>query len=130
MPNIYNPFTMLENENPGPNDRWVDVEVASFEKLNAIADGTHGPMAFVWPDEGSFNRAGEWGFNDKHPQFQPLMIDKTSASMLIAVYERLSKPENAEKLRRMVVKDRGSFGAVFEIAARAVKISFGTVSVS
>lgn len=124
-PRVYSPFTILEDEKPRPQDYWVDVEQARFEKLRAISDGERSAMAFVWPDEGSFFEDGmTWAFNDDHAEFQPLLVDRIAAQMITAVHEALSSDENKAKLRRLVENDRGGFGAVFEIAEKTVTISF------
>ena len=94
--------------------------VATFDKLKEAADGN--AQAFVWPDEGRFTRHGNWTFNDDHKDFEPLLVDRTSASMMVTLHDALSA-ENQEKFRTWVGLGRGQFAALWEFTIKHVKIT-------
>jgi hypothetical protein len=104
------------------------VVVASFDLLRAIARDKTG-MAFVWPDEGSFEEVAcpdeqtvaVWRFNQQHEGFEPLWIDPTTASLLLRLHDALSRVEVQERLRERVGRDRGTFGQIVELCWSAAR---------
>ena len=108
-------------------ESWGRVEFATIEGLRKIVK-QHQYKCVVWPDEGVFDDQGNWVFNDKHKKneedpesidFEPLMIDATSAAMILVLYDTLQEQKNKDKLERWVSEHRGLFGRIFEIAAEA-----------
>lgn len=99
---------------------WRGCTMASFEALQEAAAA--GGKAFVWPDEGAF-KGESWVFNDEHKgEFEPLAIDIISASMLMKVHDAMS-PENQDKFRDWVAKDRAHFAWLWEFAQKTVTIT-------
>lgn len=77
---------------------------------------------FVWPEEGEFKNASTWVFNDAHAgNFEPLMVDIVTASMLRGVHDALINPANAEKMIRMIAKSRGHFAKIIQIGWGAMR---------
>lgn len=100
---------------------WLNCTLASFETLKEAASGN--AKVFVWPDEGEF-KGQTWHFNDAHRgKFEPLLIDKISADMMIAAHDAISKPENQQKFEDWIGKGRGHFGAMWELTQKTVKIT-------
>lgn len=88
---------------------------ASLDALRNIVKECQA-MCFVWPKEGEFVESN-FRFNTDHKGYEPLLVDLFSASRMIAVYDAL-KPENKDKMGRMVAASRGQFMKVHEIAMR------------
>lgn len=47
-------------------------------------------------------------------KFKPLLVDMTSANMLLTVYEALKEQEQRDKIERMICASRGSFSRVMD----------------
>lgn len=93
---------------------------ASFEQLEAIvADRT--ARQFVWPDEGSFDQAGRFEFNDQLDGFQPLLIDAFSADAMTKIHGALNA-KNRATFELSVGRHRGEFAAMFEFAMDQVTV--------
>lgn len=91
---------------------------ASYEEVEKIAK-THAAVCFVWPDEGDF-KGEKWEFNPEHKgDFEPLLIDATTANVLVKVIAAV-KPETAEILKGKISEGRGSFGWFIEKAWKCV----------
>lgn len=121
---VMDPLSIGEHEENDTARSWTNCTLASYEALREIVDkGQY--KAFVWPDEGRFTRTGRWVFNGKHKKFQPLLIDRTSAKVMLAVYDALSEQRNRDKFVDWVRRGRGTFGAMVEFAYKKVSISFG-----
>jgi hypothetical protein len=100
---------------------WINVTLASFPMLQEASSGN--AKAFVWPDEGMF-KGQTWHFNDAHKdEFEPLLIDKISASMMIKLHDALEKPENQAKFQEWIGKGRGHFGKLWEMIQERVTIT-------
>lgn len=96
-----------------------------FASMEAVQDANDGAyQLLVWPDEGSFDDAGNWHFNDAHHDFEPLMLDMTTASAIIAVFKVLNSA-NSEKVTRMVGRSRAHFAKVVEVVWGAVSPADG-----
>jgi hypothetical protein len=100
---------------------WKNVTLASFEALQKVAEGN--ATSFVWGDEGRFKSTGSFEFNGDHKDFQPLLIDKVSAQMMLTLHGALEKPENKAKFETWVGKCRGHFGYLFELTQERVNIT-------
>lgn len=99
---------------------WQNCTLASFEALQTAAAGD--AQMFVWPDEGEF-RGEVWLFNEAHEaEFEPLLIDRTSAAMMMALHDALSET-NAARFREWVGKHRGNFGALWEFTQERVTLN-------
>jgi len=93
---------------------------ASFDKLKQIVE-THTSLSFVWPEEGEFSPNGKWRFNATYQGFQPLMIDPTTAQLLVLSHKALLTDSTREKVERIIARSRGTFGTFVEICWRHVK---------
>ena len=99
---------------------WKDCRFASIDVIRDCANGRFSNL--VWPDEGFFLGTGSFQFNDEHQgEFEPLLMDKITADMFLAVYGALDDERRA-KFVDWIAKDRGHFGAVFEMAQQAITI--------
>ena len=100
--------------------RWRNCILASFTGLQEAASGN--AQAFVWPDEGAF--AGSiWDFNTQHQeQFEPLVVDKINAGMMIALHDALSD-QNQAKFQEWVGQSRGHFAYLWELTQQRVTIT-------
>lgn len=86
---------------------------ASLDTLREIV-ASHNAKAFVWPDEGVFVD-GRWEFNAGHlGRFEPLLIDPTTALLLVKVHEALTEDGNKTKFARWIAHDRGSFATMLQ----------------
>lgn len=101
---------------------WNDVWVANFDLLKKIADGDVGCTLFVWPDEGSFDETdlSKWFFNSEHSKFEPLMIDRFSANVMMTVYNALGDRQRSD-FRKRIEMCRGNFALVYEFSMARVK---------
>lgn len=97
---------------------WPDCTLASFEKLQLAADGD--AQVFTWPDEGQFNRNDNWDFNDAHKDFEPLLIDKISARMMLRLHMSLNET-NQRKFEEWIGKGRGHFAFMWELTEKHVR---------
>jgi hypothetical protein len=113
--------SLHETEEGATGGTWRNCTTASWPALVEAANGD--AKAFVWPDEGRFKRTGSFTFNIAHSGFQPLLIDKITADMILALHNALQKPENQAKLRDWIARGRGQFGAIWEMTQERVKIS-------
>lgn len=91
---------------------------AGIDKLREIKD-TRTAQCFVWPDEGEF-LAGGWEFNDQHQDFDPLWVDPTTASAMLAVRAALREDQHP-KFDERLARDRGSFAVLVEFTWKHVK---------
>lgn len=99
---------------------WNDCAYASIEVIRDCANGKF--RSLVWRDEGIFLSTGSFQFNDHHRgMFEPLLMDKVTADMFLAAHDALDDERRA-KFVDWVAKDRGHFGAVFEMVQQAVSI--------
>jgi hypothetical protein len=103
-----------------PTHLYRNCTRASYEALVDASVGN--AKAFVWPDEGNFNAAGNFRFHADHEGFQPLLIDKVSASMMLTLYRALNEP-NQKRFREFVGAGRGEFAHLFELTQERVKIT-------
>lgn len=103
-----------------PSASFRNCTIASFEMLEEAADGR--AKAFIWPDEGAFTKAGNFRFNADHSDFEPLLIDKLSASMMLTLYRALNET-NQKIFRQWVTAGRGEFAALFEMTQERVTIT-------
>lgn len=113
-------FDLHETKEGLTGGTWTNVTVASWQALNEAASGN--AKAFVWPDEGRFKRTGSFEFNEDHQDFQPLLIDKITASMMLKLHDSLNN-ENQEKFKDWVSKGRGQFAFLWEITLERVTIT-------
>lgn len=98
------------------------IYLANFDKLVENKDRM---FAFVWPDEGQFVNK-KWIFNEEHKnKFEPLLIDIQSTNAMLIVYNALDKQENKDKFKRMISKNRGTFGTIIEFCWS--KVSYKTI---
>ena len=100
---------------------WTNVTLASFDALQKVAEGN--ATSFVWADEGRFKSTGSFEFNEAHNDFQPLLIDRVSAQMMLKIFSALEKPENQTKFKDWISKHRGTFGALWELTQERVTIT-------
>jgi cytochrome c556 len=99
---------------------WRNCTMASFEALAEAANGN--ARVFVWPDEGEF-RGKTWHFNDQHrDEFEPLLIDQVTASMMKTLHDALNETNQA-KFKDWVGKGRGHFAKLWEITEKRVTIT-------
>lgn len=93
---------------------YLDTELASLDGIRQIMkDRQH--KWFVWPDEGAFIE-DVFIFNDKHSgeiEYEPLCIDTMTANVILAVHGAVNS-KNRERLKEMLVKDRGTFAHLLE----------------
>ena len=78
--------------------------VASFAQLEAIVRRRTG-MAFVWPDEGTF---------EADPRDEPTATDPSTANLMLQVHGALTRTELRQRLVERVALDRGAFGQLVE----------------
>ena len=102
--------------------RWPNAVLASFEVLKQSAQ-SHQFKGLVWPDEGEFH--GEaWIFNEAHAgEYEPLVLDIITASMMLALHDALEKPENQAKFKEWIGKSRGHFAKLHELTMEKVQIT-------
>jgi len=92
----------------------MTVQFASFEALQDVCK-YHAATRFVWPDEGEFVNGG-FVFNKDHEgEYESLIIDATTACLLVKVHEHLSE-ENQIKFRKRIAEGRGWFGQMVDFA--------------
>ena len=96
------------------------VVVASFAQLEVIVRRRTG-MAFVWPDEGTFEAdprdaltATVWRFNEQHADFEPLWVDPSTANLMLQVHGALTRADLRQRLVERVARDRRAFGQLAE----------------
>lgn len=77
--------------------------LASMDAIRAAAGGSY--QLLTWP--------GETG--------EPLLLDMTTASGLVLVYDALQRDANRAKFERMVQKSRGNFGRIVQFMWTQVK---------
>lgn len=100
---------------------WRNCTLGSFEALKDAASGN--AKAFVWPDEGEF-RGSTWHFNDAHRgEYEPLLIDKITADMMLKLHDALEKETNQAKFQEWIGKGRGHFGKLWEMTQERVTIT-------
>jgi hypothetical protein len=109
-----------ENDKPRAGTVYTKCTLASWEALVEASEGN--AKAFVWPGEGEFTRTGSFAFNAHHRDFQPLLIDRVSASMMRALHDALNEANQA-RLKTFVAADRGHFGYVWEMTQERVTIT-------
>lgn len=114
------PFDLHETEENRKGGTWNNVVLGSWEAILKAASGD--AQAFVWIDEGRFKRTGSFEFNAQHHDFQPLLVDKISAQMIVALHDVL-KPENQAKIQTWVGKSRGHFAMIWELTQEKVTIT-------
>lgn len=99
---------------------WKDCRFATIDVIRDCANGKF--RSLVWRDEGIFLGTGSFQFNDHHQgMFEPLLMDKITADMFLAVHDALDDERRA-KFIDWIARDRGHFGAVFEMVQQAVVI--------
>lgn len=113
-------FDPFEDNDIAKGGTWRDCTLASMDALRQAANGN--ARAFVWPDEGRFKRTGSFEFNGAHAEFQPLLIDKISADMMLALHDALNEANQA-KFTDWIGKGRGYFGALWEMTQERVTIT-------
>ena len=100
--------------------KWKGCSFAEYNFIKSIRDNKTADL-IVWPDEGEFDAAGIWRFNEKHEGFEPLLMDMTTANMLVLVHEAFQKEENRAKFVEWIAKGRGHFAKIMEIGWGAVR---------
>ncbi|MEJ6846813.1 hypothetical protein V3589_11410 [Sinorhizobium fredii] len=114
-------FDLAESEETvAKGGTWRNCTLASWPGLRDAAEGN--AKAFVWADEGRFKKTGTFEFNQRHAEFQPLLIDKVSASMMVKLHDALNAANQA-KFEDWVGKDRGHFAALWEMTAERVTVT-------
>jgi hypothetical protein len=103
---------------------WTGSKFCTLDRIRSIAEGNRPTGGFVWPDEGEF-RGSVWYFNENHEGFEPLLIDRISASAIITVYDALNEANKA-KMKEWLAKSRGHFGKMYEISMEKVTVKFVT----
>ena len=93
-------------KNTGEYKDWP-VVFGSIDALKEIM--AVGPLRFVWPEECEEAKSGGWMFNIDHDDFQPLLVDAYTASMLVQIHDKLS-PERQGRFADQLEKSRGYFG--------------------
>jgi hypothetical protein len=104
---------------------WTGVNLCSFEQIRSIANGNKPSGGFTWPDEGAFKKS-RWYFNENHEGFEPLVIDRITATALVTIYDALENQANKDKLARWVGLSRGHFAKMYEFAMEKVTVKFVT----
>lgn len=62
--------------------------------------------SLVWMDEGVF-KGGKWHFNADHADYEPILIDRNTASLMVQAYDAAS-PESRKLLDKLIAS-RGTF---------------------
>lgn len=88
----------------------ITVETFSLETL-LTGDGL---AAYVWPHEGEWVKGG-FVFHDDYADFEPLLVDAGTRSLLKQIHEKLNDDARA-KMEEKLAKNRGIFGKVVEWA--------------
>ena len=120
MTKITNPLRMTPEMWQQDHDPWECISLGSLDVIQQIALGGE-LRGMVWPDEGSFGE-GIWTFNNEHSKLFPVIMDFTSANMIIALYNALDNKDR-KKFRKDIAKSRDSFEDVYQITISAVKIN-------
>lgn len=100
---------------------WRGVKLCSLKVIEEVHLNGQA-VAVAWPDEGRFE-GKNWHFNTEHEGFEPLLIDRISAGAMMAVFNAL-KPENKDKFKDWVQRDRGHFAKMYELSMERVSFSF------
>lgn len=120
---------------------WEGAIFPDINHLRLIVQD-HQAASFVWPDEGEFTLVEEgvpplWRFNEQHLKgglpsrastrpnecdFEPLLVDVMTASVLLKVYEHLNT-SNRMRFEASIRAGRGHFGKLVDFAM--TKVSFG-----
>lgn len=95
------------------------VVFASIERLIDIVEGdTY--LCFVWPDEGSFDEKGHFQFNQGYDEYEPVIIDQTTANAMKIVYQAIV-PDKQEIFVQRIAKDRINFMNMVDLTWSCIK---------
>ena len=98
---------------PWKNADGLSIYFATFLRLLKIVEYKQA-VAFVWPEEGEFDKHAVFHFNSDHNGFEPLIIDLTTAHAMVTVYGALNEQKNKKMFRDWTAKSRGHFGKLVE----------------
>ena len=98
-------------------DEFPRIQLATIAVVRYVRK-QRAAIRLVWPEEGQM-LDGEWLFNEPHADFEPLLLDMTTANALLLVRDAL-KPDNQLTLDAWVAKSRGHFVGMVELAWRHV----------
>lgn len=95
------------------------VVFASIERLTEIVEGDS-YLCFVWPDEGSFDEKGYFQFNEGYGEFEPIIVDRTTANAMKVVYKAII-PAKQEIFAQRVAKNRANFCKMVDLTWASIK---------
>jgi hypothetical protein len=90
--------------------KWKNCKYVSMDVLN----NWNGFGYLVWPEEGEFDTKGNFQFFDHFPNFEPLLVDRNSAKLVIEL-AKVSPGANA-MLTGKAMEERCWFLAVAKTA--------------
>lgn len=99
---------------------WIGrIQFASVDALRKVVEDKQA-CHFVWPDEGKFADQFRFVFGPNTDECRPVMVDLTTAHMLVKVLDTL-KPHLAAKVEQMIAEDRKSFMLVVATGWKVMK---------